>query len=288
MKNILLIIICLIYFSFSSNSKEKKQEVQNTDQVSTFRGDSNQNNNEFVKTSSQAVTETENSNSSFVNHFLIVLISVFFSIFIMLIYNNITFRSKIIKTTLESNRVKDFIKSFLPQINGSTNSAKTNSIGHQNSLNSRDVDLLVQKVIEIIKRENPGFFDKKEDASKVIPIIMPVNEILEVPKKRTKFYSVEPRDGVSFNGSGFSDEFIATESVYFIELQNDNLAHFSIVVDNDTMGRAIKYKKELIDIACESLVSSIDTKRIVTEKPGIAQKDGNKWVIKQKAQIKFV
>ena len=219
-------------------------------------------------------------------NFMIVLISVGSSFGIMVLYNKLKMRDKIVKTTLESNRIREFIKTFLIEstiFQNATNSTSSKSIG---SLNQKDFDLLVQQVTEAIKKENPDLFDKEE--AKLSSMEHTVDAAAEVPKKRTKFYSVEPRDGVSFNEAGFTDDFIATESVYFIELQNDHLAHFNLVNDVDTMGRAIKYKKELIDMACESNSASIGSKSIVTEKPGVALKDGNKWIIKQKAKIKFV
>jgi len=288
MKNILLFVTCLFCLSCSFNAKKKELREQNANQISTVKVDSIQINRDTLSTNTKFSGERQDSDSSFLIHLLIVFISIFSSVIIILVYNNITFRNKTIRTILESNRIRDFIKSFITTANVSQISAKVNPIGLQSLLNDRDIDLLAQRVLETIKKENPDLFNKKEDVPNIISTIIPDIVIPEVSMKRTKFYSVEPRDGVSFNGTGFSDEFIATESVYFIELQNDNLAHFSIIVDNDTMGRAIKYKKELIDTACESLSSSIETKSIVTEKCGIALKDGNKWVIKQKAQIKFV
>ena len=214
---------------------------------------------------------------------MIVLISVSSSFGIMILYNKLMLRDKIIKTTLESNRIREFIKTFLIENSIFKN---TTTLKSNNPLNPNDFDLLVQKVTEGIKKDNPDILEK--EVAKLNSIEQTVNEILEAPKKRTRFYSVEPRDGVSFNEAGFTDDFVATESVYFIELQNDNLAHFNLVNDMDTMGRAIKYKKELIDMACESNSASIGSKSIVTEKPGVALKDGNKWMIKQKAKIKFV
>lgn len=252
MKRILFFIFCLFFFNCSSKETNEIEPAKATSEISLA-------------------------------NFMIVLLSVGSSFGIMLLYNKLQLRDKIVKTTLESNRIREFIKTFLVESTIFQNAASSKSIS---SLNAKDFDLLVQKVTEAIKKENPNLLEKEE--AKLNSIEQTVNEILEAPKKQTRFYSVEPRDGVSFNEAGFTDDFIATESVYFIELQNDHLANFNLVNDIDTMGRAIKYKKELIDMACESNSASIGSKSIITEKPGVALKDGNKWIIKQKAKIKFV
>ena len=257
MKNILFLILCFLCFNCSNKETSENTPVKDKDQ-------------------------------SVLVDFMIILVSVGGSFGIMLLYNKLKLRDKIIRTTLESNRVREFVKTVLLEKIVFQNPSNPNSNLSSLSSNPKDLELLVQKVTEAIQKEYPFVFEKKEDGPKNNPGEKPVVELPEVQKKRTQFYSVEPRDGVSFNGSGFSDDFIATESVYFIELQNDNQAHFRIIDDSDTMGRAIKYKKELIDVACESHSGSTGSEKIVTEKPGVALKDGNRWMIKQKAKIKFV
>ena len=255
MKNIVFLLLCLICLNCSN------------------------------KGPTENVTDKASTEISMAN-FMIVLISIGSSIGIMALYHKLLLRDKIIKTTLESNRIREFIKTFLIESTIFQNNANSISSKLIGSLNQKDFELLVQKVTEAIKNENTILFDNED--VKLSSMELAVNTAPEIPKKRTKFYSVEPRDGISFNEAGFTDDFIATESVYFIELQNDHLAHFNLVNDMDTMGRAIKYKKELIDMACESNSTSIGSKSIVTEKPGVALKDGNKWKIQQKAKIKFV
>ncbi len=266
MKKLVFIILCIIGLSFSSFAQNTKQDR----------------------------TERNLIEIPFVEYLLVVVVSVSCSFGVVFLYNRFTLRNKIVKITLESKRIKGFIASLS---NGNDSSSKGNlgsfknkkpiSSNLSNAFQPEGNDGMVQKVIDAIKKEYPNLFKDEEESGKIVSWDIPKVEVVEVPKKRMKFYSVEPRDGASFNGSNFSNEFVPTESVYLIELQNDNIAHFRIIDDNDTMGRAIKYKKELLDVACESLSSSVDTKKIITERPGNAQKDGTKWIIRQKAQIKF-
>ena len=141
MKNILLFVTCLFCLSCSFNAKKKELREQNANQISTVKVDSIQINRDTLSTNTKFSGERQDSDSSFLIHLLIVFISIFSSVIIILVYNNITFRNKTIRTILESNRIRDFIKSFITTANVSQISAKVNPIGLQSLLNDRDIYL---------------------------------------------------------------------------------------------------------------------------------------------------
>ncbi len=213
----------------------------------------------------------------------LLLISLILSIvivwFFFLFFKKKWSRDRIIEEVINSSRMRQFIEL-----------QSNKSIGQTPSNNS-----IVRQVIDQIKTDekyqamvNYQIQLSKEDSKQPIPPQQTVNE--SITQTITKyFYSIEPRSGGNFfYVDKTTTEFVETESIYYFEKQDENSALYRVVDDNPTMKRAITYKAELLDIACDSLNGTQIPQKIVTEKPGAVKKEGDRWVIVTKAKIKFI
>lgn len=187
-------------------------------------------------------------------------------------------REYIIRTALQSKRINEHFFS-VSSAQKNTDRVKKSEIPADDIITEeKDIELIAERVLMKIRSGEPG---KKETQSNHKTLKSDKVKIPEV------LYCTEPRDGEAFDSKNLSERFIETESVFVFHLKNSNTAEFRVITDPDTMGRAIKYKKELLDTACDSLNSSINSRRVITTEPGIAIKQGDRWIIKSKAKIKF-
>ena len=188
-------------------------------------------------------------------------------------------REYIIKTTLQSKRINEHFSSVCSAQKNTDRGKKPEIPSDDLITDEKEIDLIADRVL--LKLQSGEAANKKDiQANRKTPI-------QDKSKASEILYCTEPRDGVSFDSKNLSERFIETESVFVFHLKNSNTAEFRVITDSDTMGRAIKYKKELLDTACDSLNSSINTKRVITTEPGIAARQGDRWIIKSKARIKF-
>jgi hypothetical protein len=114
--------------------------------------------------------------------------------------------------------------------------------------------------------------------------------ITESNNKPSIFFMPSPDNDGNFDNRRKSDHFIPSESIYqFIMNENsDKAAEFYIYQDPNNMERAINYYSSILEKVCKS-ENAFDPmgKSIVTLEPGIAVLTGNKWVVKEKALVKY-
>jgi hypothetical protein len=104
------------------------------------------------------------------------------------------------------------------------------------------------------------------------------------------FFMPSPDNDGNFDNKKKSDHFIPSESIYqFIMNENsDKTAKFYIYQDSNNMERAINYYSSILEKVCKSENAFNPTgKSIVTLEPGLAVLTGNKWVVKEKALVKY-
>ncbi len=187
-------------------------------------------------------------------------------------------REYIIRITLQSKRINEHFYSSSSVKKNNDNPKKSDIPVEDIITDDREIEriagLVLMKLRAAESRKKEIQTNQRTSSSDKLKI----SEIM---------YCTEPRDGEAFDSKNLSERFIETESVFVFHLKNSNTAEFRVITDPDTMGRAIKYKKELLDTACDSLNSSINTRRIITKEPGIATRNGDRWIIKSKAKIKF-
>jgi len=302
MKRVYLILIINLCIFNGWSSLVFAQHNQNADSVN-----SSLSNDTVVDTTQKAIsvsqfvksTNIQESNSSKTNYLYIgiisLIVSFFISLFMLLIvwYGFLRERIlKIVKTNIEGNdklrpgrlntAISNLVSSMLPRET-------------QNNAKSYNVDEILSQVIEKLKKDqsyqrmsNNQNQQIKED---VKPDVAPPMVVTQptIPPQSKHFFSIEPRSGGNFffvdkTTTGFEE----TESVYYFEKQGEYSAQFRVIDDIPTMKRAISYKAELLDIACDSLNGSQGAQKIINDKPGTVKKEGDKWVIVTKAKIKFV
>jgi hypothetical protein len=115
-------------------------------------------------------------------------------------------------------------------------------------------------------------------------------EIAEPNNKPVTFFMPSPDNDGNFDNRKKSEHFIPSESIYkFIMNENsDKEAEFYIHQDPNNMERAINYYSSILEKVCKS-ENAFDPrgKSVVTIEPGVAVLDGNKWVVKEKALVKY-
>ncbi len=150
-----------------------------------------------------------------------------------------------------------------------------------NNTNNDRLDNL-EKGFEILKEANI-YPTKTEEIPKIIEPQVKKNPLVEV------LYIDSPtRDG-NFIESSFSKSFKPTISTYqFTKLENTDQAEFEIIDDSDTIQRALNYYDTLIKLVCDSENGFFpEAKKIVKCKPGVLLKEGDKWIVFQKAIIRY-
>jgi hypothetical protein len=117
-----------------------------------------------------------------------------------------------------------------------------------------------------------------------------VSDIAESNNKQVTFFMPSPDNDGNFDNRKKSDHFIPSVSVYkFVMNENSDItAEFYIYQDPNNMERAINYYSSILKKVCKS-ETAFDPmgKSIVTLEPGIAVLTDNKWVVKEKALVKY-
>jgi len=300
MKRQYLIIICLCFFNgwgsllvAQENLKSDRSNSNVTDRTVV-----NNNQNAINTIASDKNTLIQKLSTSKIDYLYIgaisLIVSLFFSLFIIFILWFVFLREKILKIVrinIERN------EGMRP---GRLNIAISNLVNNillretQNNVRSYNTDEIVCQVIEKLKKEQnyQALVIKQIEATNQnnAPIVesTPILAQRIIPSQSKYFYSIEPKSGGNFFlVDKTTIEFEETESVFVFIKQGDHSAQFRVIADIPTMKRAISYKAELLDTACDSLNGSQNTQKIITEKPGIVKKEGDKWVIIIKAKIKF-
>lgn len=128
----------------------------------------------------------------------------------------------------------------------------------------------------------------EEEKSK--PIEMPVSP--QVKKLEEVFYMPAPSLSGDFDISNKSDSFKETITLYkfFINKNNPNKADFEFNSDVIGIKNAVNYPDKYLESVCNiNSAYNPNTKKIITERKGTAERIGDKWVVnnKNKAQIKY-
>ena len=111
--------------------------------------------------------------------------------------------------------------------------------------------------------------------------------------KREEYYLSTPNQDGTFNASSMSEQFRPSASVYKFVVAQKNGAHwaeFTVADDSEAVKDALSSPTSYLDPVCESANTFFPgAKRIVNVRPGRAQRQGDKWVVKsdQKARIRY-
>ncbi len=133
-----------------------------------------------------------------------------------------------------------------------------------------------------------------DDEQPPVPPI-PLEEEIQLPPPvktliSTTFFMPLPSTNGTFQGSLAENEFRRAESVYRFEITNDEgtMAVFTVHDDIATMIRALDDPDRYLKPACRSnSIPHISATKILTDKKGLAIKDGNDWKVQRKAIIRY-
>lgn len=166
---------------------------------------------------------------------------------------------------------------------------KTQVADNQGTNNVRELRREVDELKRIIRE-----LERSASVSKVEPAVSegPVEVILEVPKKELDnvvFYMPTPIDEKVFDIRGKSDVFQPTRTLYkFLVHKSGNRAEFEFHSDDMGVRDAVNYPQRYITPVCEPQNSlNQNSKKIITVQKGTAENQGDKWIVTQKAKIRY-
>jgi len=116
------------------------------------------------------------------------------------------------------------------------------------------------------------------------------HEKSQVEKTRVNeiFYLSTPNSDGSFNESSASPSYKEGASIYKFIRAGNNRAEFQIDEREPSVKLALQYPDKNIDPVCEAVNAfNLKAKRIATEVSGIVELSGMKWILKQKARIRY-
>lgn len=109
--------------------------------------------------------------------------------------------------------------------------------------------------------------------------------------QKEEFYLSTPNKDGSFNDNGKSKVFKPTASLYHFTVMNrlKNTAEFEFVNDEGAVVRALNYPDTCLLPVCKEVNAlNPNARGIQTVKKGVVQLMNDKWVLKEKAEIKYV
>ncbi|WP_430412737.1 hypothetical protein [Kordia sp.] len=139
-------------------------------------------------------------------------------------------------------------------------------------------------------------FKQKQESKITSPIIPQVEKSLTykkpelpvIPKAEEKImYVSKPNKEGVFEESSFSNS-EKTGKYYKFTLQNNSEANFEFLNTMESVSMALDSPEKFIELACHSKDALNQyAKKIITIEPGLAIKQGDGWIIKEKAEIRY-
>lgn len=150
--------------------------------------------------------------------------------------------------------------------------------------------------VELIKKENE-IIDLKNKISRLLERnvsedFLEIDEKIELnslSENKITLYFRSPISDGSFSNDHQSNTVEYANTMFKFELEkNRNIAQFEFFGDKNVLDHAINFSELNIQKVCNYQNSKDDFKtQIITIEPGVAELQGDKWIVKQKAKIKF-
>ena len=258
--------------------------------LNSFEEQTSSENNETINTAESITTnEINHSNSNinridnnqsestiFPNWLLFVLILLAFIFLFFYNYrNNRKLNSRIDKrlrtSEYEQNKVSP---------NQFNNQSKNNT-RFERDINQRIID--IEESIRNIQKENHLYQTTQQPKQ-----IVQVKNIPQTnPKETQKFvFAKTPINDKVFNALDVTED--KDGKFYKFILKENNLAEFEFFNTENSAKRALNAPDSFLYPACEETEPlNQNANKIITIKPGIAIKQENKWIVKEKAQITY-
>lgn len=174
--------------------------------------------------------------------------------------------------------------------------------GERNNLKSENTNLH-NSLTEIKRNDNSNQQQQSENLILIAELRKELKEALKpksndirdnnkqaeaTPPTKVYYFSTPQPDG-TFNDSNKSDLFIATSSMYKFTILSSNKAHFEFINDESTLRDALNYPDSYLLPVCraENTRNIKATKITTIGKGGIAELNDGRWIVTEKAVIRY-
>lgn len=180
------------------------------------------------------------------------------------------------------------IEGKVKRIEKNDNSSAIVQPDFQSTNNTRRLEEKIQKINNRLDRIESSSVSKKET-----PVSeQPKEVILQAPKKEpetTVFYMATPNAEKTFDIRSKSDVFLPTRSLYKFFVDNsEKKAAFEFHSDESGIRESANSPHLYIEPVCEPQnAQNPNAKKITTIEKGVAENQGDKWVVTKKAKIRY-
>jgi|GEM_PF-1476796 len=186
---------------------------------------------------------------------------------------------------------------WLHELVGKNTHFRKNFSNNSNQLPSLQDNLIIELSNRIKKLEVQAKVENVQSGvvKTVTPVYQPEKSVeidLSVPSKpkNIDFFMSTPNEDGTFDVEQMSDVFRPTISLYKFSLASSSATKASFEFNSDAIGikDALTNPKRFIEPVCYEINDAFTgSKRITSQKPGIAEKRNDKWVVTTKSQIKY-
>lgn len=203
----------------------------------------------------------------------------------VILYYHLNQKIKELQKILNSNKVnskqsRDDISFKVDEFEGKLNTK------------TKELELKINTTISTKLEE----FKQSQESKITSPIIPQVEKsltykkpelpVIPIAEEKIMYVSKPNKEGV-FEESSFSNS-EKTGKYYKFTLQNNSKANFEFLNTMESVSMALDSPEKFIELACDSKEALNQyAKKIITLKPGLAIKQGDGWIIKEKAEIRY-
>jgi hypothetical protein len=280
--------IVLKYSAVKELKSSLETDLNNT--LNSFKEQTSIENNKTIKTADTTSTNEDNrsnreitedggvrAQSSFFPNWLLFTI-IFLASIVLFLSNHL----KIVKLKESAKRHRDEIEDLKKKI------SIFNQSNNKNQNNSRFERDVYQKIsdlnIAIERLQNSNNTSSTSSVQKT-------NQVKSIPTTKPKeiqkfVYAKTPISDKVFNASDVTEN--KDGKFYKFLIEDNNQAEFEFFNTENSAIRAVNAPDSFLYPACEETEPlNQNAKKIITNKPGIAIKIDDKWIVKEKAQITY-
>lgn len=125
-----------------------------------------------------------------------------------------------------------------------------------------------------VRKPQPVVAKNKNPSKKGVNIVALDTLYLGAPNSNGLFHNVQ-------------SNYIATETIYKLLVYESNIGEFEFINETCNLRVALDFYDRYIEPACEAINAFDISANIVTVTKGLAEKRDNKWIVKQKARIRY-
>lgn len=278
--------IVLKYSAVKELKSSLETDLYNT--LNSFKEQTSFENNETINTAESITTneinhsnsiinkeDTNQSESTFFPNWLLFVL-IFLAFIILFIYNYSS--NKKLNERIDRRLSKSEYEQSKIQFNPSNSRNKSNSHFERIYQKISDLNIAMERL------QNSNIISSASSMHKTGQV---KNISQPKPKENQKFvFAKTPIEDKVFNAFDVTDD--KDGKFYKFLLKENNLAEFEFFNSENSAKRALNAPDSFLYPACEETEPlNQNANKIITIKPGIAIKQENKWIVKEKAQITY-